>query len=202
MAKNWKEALCYSTPSYYEHKVNNQLQRFYPVSVGLLFKLRRTASNVIKAISDMFVSVASDSKRIDSTTTGRDVERTIVVEPITLEMAKYRDQQKSEAWSKIIESITDEETMSLLAEIIMDSMREVFAEGAPNPAEFLKETKLPTLVQMVVGVAKGNQDVFGPLASKVGSVLSNLEKAASSKLTEYTEAKAAVAAAAQPSPVV
>ncbi len=194
---DWKDALCYSTPSFHEHSVNGKIQNFYPVSVGLLFKLKRTAKELTKAISDVFVSINKDIKITDSTTTNTigGVERIVVQEPISLAMAQYRDKQRADAWATGIDAFTDDETMKIIAEIIIDVLADVFPKdangipAAPTTTEFLKATKLPTLIQMLVGVAKGNQDVFGPLGSKASSFLSSLEKLATTKVTELVEAK-------------
>lgn len=193
----WKEDLCYSTPTYYEHPVNKKTQKFYPVSVGLLFELKRTAANAGKAISTIFATTVNDKKTIDSTETNPSgaMQRTVVIEPVELGIIKFRDEQRANAWANTLDAFTDKETLNLIANIIMDSMQEVFPRdgdgniNGPTPEEFLKATKLPTLVQMVVGVVKGNKDVLGPLASKVNSFLSDLEKVALTKIEEFTKEK-------------
>jgi hypothetical protein len=197
VAKSWEDVLCYSTPSYEEHEVNGKMQKFYPISVGLIFEFRRTGARVVKAVSDLFVNIGHDHRTNDKLTrAGGGEERTITLEPVSLEIAEFRDKQRAEAWVTAFQAVTDKETINLLFQVVMDSMADAFpkdAQGkftadAPTPEELAAKTKLPTLVQMVVGTAKANKDVFGPLAQTVSSFLARLGKLASSKLGEPTAA--------------
>lgn len=194
----WEDDLCYTSPIFHEHVVNGKTHKFYPVSVGLIMKLKVTAKKITKAVAAVFSNKTKDIKIIDSTTTSGGngpIERTVVTEPIDLGIAKYRDEQRSNSLAEALEALTDSDTLELLAEIIMDSMADVFKKNEegkvvePTPAVFVAKTKLTTMSQMVIGVAKGNQDVFGPLGSKVGSFLGGLEKAVTSKITALTVEK-------------
>lgn len=199
MTSAWENELCYTAPKGHEHVVNGKAQKFYPVSVGLVFKLKTTARKTTKAMAAIFANNSKDVRVTDNTMSGANggIERTVVTEQVDLGIAKYRDEQRQTALSDAIDALTENETLELVAEIIMDSMADVFKKDEngkviePTPATFVAKTKLTTMAQMVVGVAKGNQDVFGPLASKVSSFLGDLEKVVTAKIAALTEEKVA-----------
>ena len=185
---SWKEALCYSEEKYVEHVVNGQRQKFYAVSVHLLFKLKTTATGVAKAVSALFADTKRDYKTIDSSVAkpkgDGSIERILQIDPVSMEMAKYRDTQRADAWATALDSISDKATQETIAEIILDSLRDVFKEDRPTPADFLKATPAPMFVQMAIGAAKANKDVLGPLMDKAGSLFKQLEGAVTYKLAE------------------
>jgi len=181
----WKDVLCYSDDKYCVHVVNGIEQKFWPVSVGQIFRLRALASDLAKNIAHLFADLSKDAKVI--TQGGQNKDYAVQNDPVSLDMAKYRDTQRSEAWGNIIEQVTAQETQAILAEIIMDSMREVFKDSKPTASEFAKQTPLPVMIEMVMGVAKANVDVFGPLGKRVTSVLSQLAGPGNTKQEEVPE---------------
>lgn len=198
MTKSWEDDLCYTSPKGHEHTVNGKTQKFYPVSVGLIFKLRTTGRSVAKAFGAIFADNKKDVQITDNTVSANGgIDRTIQTLAVDLGIAKYRDDQRTNALGEVIDAFTSEETLLLLAEIIIDSLADVFPKDSngvpqgPTPAQFIAKTKLPTMAQMIIGVAKGNQDVFGPLAEKVSSFLTDLEKVVTAKVAKLAEEKVA-----------
>lgn len=200
----WKKHLCFQTPTFVAHEIKGLGKlKFYPVSVGLLFKLRRLGTDIISAMSLAFANTDKDQKTIEKTITNvlkpeeikngmgeSYIDRTVTVEPISNETAQYRDDQKSRAWSKAFDAIMKEENIDVIGEIIMDSLHEVFPRDPltgefkekVSPKEFLAELKLPMITGLFMGVGLANADVLGPLAGKAKSLLDLAEKSLSDKL--------------------
>lgn len=198
--KSWEDDMCYSTPSFVKHEVNGKLQKFYAASPGLLLEFQGSGKKIIAAVSDLFAKTERDFKTTDRAVKAEGgTERTITAEPVTLEVAQYRDKQRAEAWTNAFQAITDRETLLLVCKVIMDSLVEVFPKddsGRFNregkiitPEDFLAKTPIKTLVQMVIGTAKGNADVFGPLGVKASSFLEHLVGAVSIKAEELVKEK-------------
>lgn len=194
--EKWEQDLCYSTPAYKEHKVNGKIQKFYPVTPAHLFRLRRLGSEAAKAISHITSDRSRDSKTTQQTARIGDtgIESVIQTEAVSLQLVEYRDKQRADAWSNIFTTATDAETLNIFAGVIMESLRDVFGtldfplEGRPSEEKFVAKTQLPTMAQMIVGVAKGNKDVLGPLGDRVFSFLAGLEENLYSRVNTLSQA--------------
>ncbi len=178
---DWKSQLNYVEPQFTEHEVNGKKHKFFPVTSKLIFEIKSVAYPISEQISNLCVSERKDIKVIDQTMkVGDGQERRITTEPIPVDLAKYRDELRAKSIRGIMESATNDKAMALLASIIMDSMSEVFPRDPKTGAlpvtveEFLTETKLPTLIQLIYGAFKANKDVLGPLAPQASSLLSSL----------------------------
>lgn len=192
--EKWEQDLCYSTPSFKEHKVNGKIQKFYPVTPAHLFRLRRLGEEAAKAISIITSDRSKDSKTTQQTTrTGETgIESVIQTDAVSLPLAEYRDKKKAESWSGLVTVVMDPDTLNILAGVIMESMRDVFGTAdfplsRPTEERFVSKTSLPTLTQMIVGVAKGNKDVLGPLGDRVLLFLADLEEKYSSKVSDLLD---------------
>lgn len=169
---DWKAKLSCFTPNYVEHQVGDDMLRFWPVSVGMVFELRRIGKPLAKSLSVLFDRHNSDQGThdiLEKDEHGQD-RREMTIMPIAVEMAEMRHRQRSEAIEGLIESITSPENAEVIGKVIMDSLHEVFPKGDKNnppPAAFIKELPTTALGAMLVGVAKANKDVLGPLTERV-----------------------------------
>lgn len=190
----WKKGLTFLTPTYEESKVGDQSLRFYPVSVGLAFKLRGIGKGLMKALTVLFSSTATDVLTKDKTSTNKEgfIIREVTIEALKPDMAEYRNAQKSKAIDEAIDALLSPDSTDVIAELIMDSLREKFKPGDPRPnaTEFMQSVPLPALTQLLWGVAKANKDVLGPLASKAGEISASLEQAVNEKLNRLKETPA------------
>lgn len=162
---NWKDrAGSFIVPDFITHKVGGEDHHFYPISIGLVFKIKTLAEPLAEALSVIFSDTDTDSgsksRRIkDGTADITEMEG----HPISVELAKLRVEQRSGAYRKLIESVAD--NRDLFAEIIMDSMRDVWPRTEKIPAvEFHNNVPAPAVAQMVMGVIKANKGILGPLA--------------------------------------
>lgn len=189
----WKETLCYSEEHCTEYEINGTAQKFYPINVVLVFRLRTAATKLVRAISAILADTKKDFKTYEAVTSkpkgDGTIERILQIDPLSVEMAKYRDEQRAAAWSGAVDALTDEDTQLILAEIVMSSLRDVFKDAKVTPKQFIAETPAPVFAQTVIGAIKANKDVFGPLADKASSLFKQLEGAVTSKLAEPAAAE-------------
>lgn len=169
---DWKAKLSCFTPNYIEHQVGDDTLRFWPVSVGIVFELRRIGKPLAKSLSVLFERHNSDQGThdvLEKDEHGQD-RREMTIMPIDVEMARLRHDQRSHAIEELIESITSPDNAEVIGKIIMDSLHDVFPKGDkdnPPAAAFIRELPTTALGAMLVGVAKANKDVLGPLADRV-----------------------------------
>lgn len=186
MAKEqkWKECMAFMTPNYVEAKVNNQNLKFWPVSVGLIFKLRSVARPLLTAIAMLTQENANDVKKIERmvrTPDGKGFDSEIVVEAISPELAKYREGKREFLIGDTIEKLLADDNKEVLGEIIMDALHEVFPRDPLSrkfkddvqPREFIESITFQQLVQLLTGVASANQEIFGPLAQTVQEIFAS-----------------------------
>lgn len=176
----WVENLAYLTPTFEEHEINGTPARFYPVSVGLAFKLRRTAEPIAKALTVLFQDKNQDFGT--KTTTDKETQQ-IVIEPLSPTMAEFRAKQSQQAWSDLLGAFTDEENMSVISEIIQDSLREDFPDPIPAK-EFFARVPMTVMPEMLMGILKANKGVFGPLGKTLENTLSRAKESVAAKIDE------------------
>lgn len=176
MADTWKEKLSCFSPNFIVHEVGDQELHFYPISVGLAFKLRVIGKPLAKSLSVLFGNKDQDHGTKDITVHNEygSEDRQIIIEPITEGLAKMRHDQRTESIERLVESLTDDKNAAVVGEIIMDSLREVFVKGEPKPApsEFITGLPLPAMGAMIMGLVKANKEVFGPLTEQVAAAAS------------------------------
>lgn len=172
----WQEKIGCFTPNFITEKVMDKDVHFYPVSVGLMFKLREVGRPLARSLAVLFAKNEADmgSKNVilDNVSGGKDQE--ISVEPISEGLAKIRHEQRVDAIEGIVTSLTDPKNVTIVGEIIMDSMRDVFPRGDndnPPAQEFMQQLPVPALTGCLIGVGKANKGVFGPLADQVADAI-------------------------------
>lgn len=169
---DWKAKLSCFSPNYIEHQVGEDLVRFWPVSVGMVFELRRIGKPLAKSLSVLFDRHNADQGThdvVEKDERGQD-RREVTIMPIAVEMAELRHRHRADAIEELIEAIGNPDNAEAIGKILMDSMREVFPPGdKDNPPAKAVIRDIPTtaLGAMLVGVTKANKDVLGPLTERV-----------------------------------
>jgi len=168
----WNAHPCF-TPTFITHRVGEEEIKFHPVSLGMMFRLKAIATPIAKAITTLFSKKDEDTtKRIVSLANGDSETQIGAVSP---ELATLRETQQVEAIGKLVETLTDPDTLKVLGEVVMDSMRDLFPPDKkrewPPVQEFCNSVPLPVFGQMLIGVCKANKDVLGPLGETVKSAM-------------------------------
>lgn len=181
---NWKEAFTSGTPCYVEEEVAGKKEKFWPVSVGMAFKLRRLGGSLAKALSVLFG--ATDRKQDQNKVIRQFASSHVdekgkaifdfedITEAITPAMAELRLTQRQQALEGVIEALTSEENMAVVGDIIKDSMRERFKKDDPTVPpgqEVFSMIPLPFFPSVLTGLAKANKGVFGPLGEQMGDLV-------------------------------
>lgn len=171
----WKEALTCFSPNFITHKVGDQDLNFYAVSLGMAFKLKVVGKPMARSLAVLFGNKDNDHGTADRSIANEHggEDREILIEPISEGMAKIRHEQRVEAIDKLVEALTSDTNISLIGEIIMDSLKEVFDPAKkgdwPPASEFINSMPLPIVGEMVMGVIESNKRVFGPLTEQVAA---------------------------------
>jgi hypothetical protein len=180
----WPKGLTFLEPKSTPHEVGGKKLNFYPMSIGLAFKLKSIGKPLGAALSVLFTNDKNDAGtkiRLVANEHGtQDSEQ--IGEPISPELAALRLKQKSDAISNLIDAITADSTQELLGTVIMDSLRDQFKDSRPSTEEFVTNVHMPQLVEMLIGVAKANKGVFGPLTGEFETALDKARKAVGDKL--------------------
>lgn len=167
----WKKKLNFGEPTHSELTFEGAESptKFFPVSVAMMFKLRRLAEPLARAIS-----VLTNSKDQDNAHIHRKIGdgEEILSEAIDPKLAELRSEERANAIATLISAATEDENMSIIGEIIMDSIR---LEDAPPPREFMNQIDLPQLGFFIKGVAIANKGVFGPLADRAEALFNQAQ---------------------------
>lgn len=166
---SWKEKLVFvGKKPCIESDVQGQTLNFYPISVTFLFKIRSVATPLSKAIATLMTSAANDSheqthQQLDDNEKLKDIEHTrSAADP---ELVRFRLEEKQKAITELVESILSDESYTLIAEMIMDSLREVFPPGNrdnPPVAEFKTTIDTLSAPELLIGLYKSNKGILDP----------------------------------------
>jgi len=183
----WKDKLSFLSPTCITHEINGSNVNFYPISLGLAFRLRTVAKPLVLAIQTLFATDKNDTGSTQKTTKrGEDsYDSETILAPITPELAALRSKQTADAVASLVDSILGDENLKIVGEILMDSMRDHFPPGNrdnPPPSEFIKEIEPSTAVQMLMGVLKANKGVFGPLERAMSGWTEKIKQKVESRL--------------------
>mgnify|MGYP000935049053 CR=1 FL=1 len=165
------------TPTHIEHEVGGKILRFRAVSIKTAFSVRQIAVPLAKALTTLFASNSNDFGSIERVIPdGEKFMREVQVQAVSPEMAKLRDTMSGSAVESLVTSLTSDGSLNAIAEVILDSLQDEESFGPSTVEEFLSEVPLPLLPSMLVGVAKANKGVFGPLADQVEEVLGKVRE--------------------------
>lgn len=185
---SWKQKLSFLTPQYVEHSVQGETYKFYPISVGLAFQLREIGKPLAKAIAAIFEKTDNDTSTREMTgpnDEGNGFFRQVEASAISPELARERHTQRVSAIEALVDSLTCEKNLEIVGTIIMDSLREVFPpsnKDNPPVKEFMNSTPLPAIPDLIIGVAKANKGVLGPLTDRLGSLVEAVSEKVGAKL--------------------
>lgn len=160
-----------------EHEVAGASHKFFPVTTRVLFQLRGLAKPLARALSSLLTSRQQDvaTESVDVTSTeGRQLRTTI--QAIDEKLARARQEQRDRALTEIIDQVMADSSASMIALLVMDSMRDAFPKPH-TPAmqqQFVDQISGQTLVEMLVGVGKANKKLFDPLKDRVAEAAATL----------------------------
>lgn len=189
---NWREKLTFLTPTYTVSEVAGHEVNFYPLSPGMLFKLRSIARPLSQAISVLFSDKSNDQARtqkdtVSAAATYTDEDGNVVddpggristttIEAVSTDMLIARSNMRERAIDSLLDAFMKPESMRVIAGIIWDSCREAFGRDWTDEDldDFLASDQVNAayLSQFLLGVAKANLEVFGPTGGKVFAAFS------------------------------
>jgi len=159
--------LPFTTPEPVEHEIDGQSHKFWPISVGTLFKLRGLAKPLAKALAALLSNSQND---IGSEVVKSGEHQKVSTQPITSDLAKLRFEQRQGAIEQLMEGVFNDGSAKVLAELVIDSMREDFPDRKTDTQSFLRDIPAPVFMEMLAGVAKANKKLFDPLRQKAEEV--------------------------------
>ncbi len=200
---SWKKRFTFRDKRGTECKVGGKDFIFYPNRLALLTEARDLSGPIAKAINTLFADESRDAgSSVKRTHEGEFFMEDIKTDPLSLDMAKHRVDQRSEAIETIMGTLADKKALNLLGRLFMDSLRdefpykldrsyadvEYFLYGDPDDTEDdYNGLDMPTLVEMFQGWMKGNAKVFGAAGEKmVGMVREKVEGLRKSSELETT----------------
>lgn len=173
---SWKEKWTFIKPKGIPCKIDEDTLLFYPVSISCMFTLKEIASPIARAFASLFQSEENDVGATDetvSTNNQTDFINRKIVEPVSMELARFRLDQKQRAIQDAIETLFSPINSLIVARIIMDSLRDDFDRDKTEEQKTAEARDLLDTIdgamfqQLLTGLYQGNKKVFGPLASMV-----------------------------------
>ena len=173
---SWKEKWTFIKPKGISCKIDEDTLLFYPVSISCMFTLKEIAAPIARAMASLFQSEGNDVGATDETISENNQQDFInrkIVEPVSMELARFRLDQKQRAIQDSIETLFSPTNAVIVARIIMDSLRDDFDRNKTEEQKDVEATDLLETIdgamfqQLLHGLYKGNEKVFGPLASMV-----------------------------------
>lgn len=200
--KSWKDAFTFLEPDGVTHAVGGEDIEFFPISLGTLFEIKQIAKPLAKALAILFNDKERDYGSINRnfhTPDGEKLDNELIIEPMSVDMAKLRQSQREDSIESLMESLLDTDAQKVIGKLIMESMKNRWDQiEKPSPLEFMKAIPAPTIVDFLTGVAKANKGVLGPLAetltglwtkvrTKIESAVSETEDEASNETEDTSE---------------
>lgn len=165
----------YLDPKSIEFEINGEIKKFYPTSLKAALRLRAVAKAFMTAIL-AFIQQMNDwngAQIVESqeeTPEGGKFKKTESITPGRHhEVVKLRAEQQERAVQTSIDSLVDAASTGVVAELIVDSMRDDFPEERKDDKKFraackkIEEVDIKILSQLLQGVALANKDLFDPL---------------------------------------
>lgn len=180
----WAKNMSFITdPKGEPHTVSGKTLVFLPISAMTLLKLKGLVEPVSKCLSVLFEDKNRDAGVVQRSDSEGFSE--VISEGVSESVLRMRSEQKSKAVEDLMKALSDDSNLDALGEVILDSLRKHDWGGHRPPAmEFMKYLGLPDLVQMLIGVAKANKGVFGPLESKMSGLGKKAEEILDARLAE------------------
>lgn len=164
---SWKDTLSFFKVAGCPHRVNGVEVIFYPLSTAILLQCESVGKDVVSAFAELFQNTSHDhAATVRKFNDGDEV----ISEAIAPETIRLRSEQRVRAVEKIFNNLSSKKTQELVANIIMDSMKESFPNKRDWPPcdELLGAMPLPVFVDIMFGVAKANKGTFDPFVTALG----------------------------------
>jgi len=172
---SWKDSFSFIAPEGVDHPVQGKVFTFYPISVKTAWSIRSTAQSLMQALSTLLTKRDGDRAESQKTQKKQGLEtQDIHIDAIDKELAELRTKEREKAVGDAIRSLLDPDNSLVIGMLLVDSLRDVFSGQQLSKDEikrFVDEMPLPAMSDMLVGLAKGNKSVFGPLAGKAEGLL-------------------------------
>lgn len=171
-------------PKFISREVNGEKLHFYSPPVLTILKLSDFATPLTQALVTVFQDVEGDQGRVtqDYQTPDGEQGAKTSLEPLSVDLARYRDGSRRDAITRLVGSLTSPEARLMLGEIIMESLREDFErpKGGFKPdqiKEFIENPDLDgsTAVDLLGGVMEASKGIFGPFAEAATAILDMLK---------------------------
>jgi len=171
-------------PKFIVKEVNEKKLHFYAPPVLTILKLSDFATPLTHALVAVFQDTNGDQGRVtqDYQTPDGEQGAKTSLEPLSVDLARYRDGSRRDAISKLIGGLTSPEARLMLGEVIMESLREEFTrpKGGFTPEqvkEFIENPDLDgsTAVDLLSGVMEASKGIFGPFAEAATAVVEMLK---------------------------
>lgn len=153
-------------------KVGDSDVHFYPLSIYAFVKLKALSKPVAQAMAVLFSNTSEDAGRVIENlfdTQSQVSQKKTRMEAISLDILKFREEQREKAISGLIDAVMEEKNMTTLIEVIADSLRDEFSSPATKEEleAFKKKVDLPTIISLMKGMAEANAGIFGPLTERL-----------------------------------
>jgi hypothetical protein len=173
MKMAWKDEFSFIAPVGVEHEVQGKLLKFYPISVKTAFAVKGVAAALVRALSTILKKHETDCSQ--KTKLDRDGKmQEVQSEAIDKNLAELRTKERERALEEAIQALLNGDNSLVIGRMLVDSLRDVPGRDKMTSDQikaFVDELPLPALVEMLVGLAKGNKAVFGPLVEKAEGLL-------------------------------
>jgi hypothetical protein len=169
----WKDEFSFISPEGVEHKVQDKVLKFYPISVKTAFAVKGVAATLVRALSTILKKHETDcaqKTRLDKDGKMQEVQS----EAIDKSLAELRTKEREKALEEAIQALLNGDNSLVIGKMLVDSLRDVPGRDKMTSDQikaFVDDLPLPALVDMLVGLAKGNKAVFGPLVGKAEGLL-------------------------------
>jgi len=167
-----RNILAFGNTNSIEREVAGETIQFYPISVRMLFRLKKIGKPLAKALAVLFRQDSTDTGLEQKTITdpaspGAKVEE-ILTHAISPKLADLRHNQSQKAIEELIDSITDPKNVDAMAEIVIDSMK---AKEELKPRDLVDQVQIPVFLELAKCVLEANQGVLGPLVERIQSTI-------------------------------
>lgn len=197
--QKWEEKFAFAPPKPTSHKVGGNNFNFYPVSVQCLLALKDVAKPVSQALAVLFKNKDNDNgtvhRKIASEIKG-EFDEEMISDAIKPDVLKVRMESEHQAIGNIFDTLGKAETLDVVGRLLIDSLRDIFPPDAndnPPPREFMQSKTVMQsnhLYDFLVGVAKANKGMFGPLGERVGLAIETVSNALDQKMAKIKSGEA------------
>lgn len=149
---------------------------FYPLSVGMLFRVKNTCKELAPFLAMCFTDTSKDNDR--ETISGVKQEgdgvypvTDVIEKAVAPSIVSQRHQQKEKGIESLLETIFAPDTRDLLADMIIASASDQFTEDSKK--ELLDECPVPVFIELLAGVFESSAGAFASLGEFLPRLIKN-----------------------------